>query len=186
MDEFLGPKLGFVTARNDPLKRGRVRVQVPGLIEPESNWCWPRGNPGGGKLGFGMHLVPQVGAQVIVEFLNADPDLPMYEPGPWPTADEEGMPSGATTDVAASDHPEQVGAIETEAWRVALSDETGKQYFRLVHKPSGNSLEWDAATKELVVTMETRVRVVVDGEIDLRATRVRINDRVVQAIPDAL
>ena len=41
-----GMYVGYVTHRNDPEKLGRVRVCIPGVLEPHSAWAWrPTTNP---------------------------------------------------------------------------------------------------------------------------------------------
>lgn len=45
-----GFRLGYVTARDDPEKLLRVKVCVPGLLEPHSDWAWQLGS-GGAKNG---------------------------------------------------------------------------------------------------------------------------------------
>ena len=178
------PVLGLLTNRRDPIGRGRVKVRVPGLIEPESRWAWPIGMPGGGQLGRGLHSIPPVGAQVVVWFLDGDPDKPMWMPGPWPVESSADKPDGATTDVAESDSPSDVHGIETGKWRLALDDDADRM--RLVHKETGNEIEWDGARRALTFDFQTSVTIVSVGRIDLRATQVLINDRPVLPNTDAI
>jgi hypothetical protein len=64
-DRFYGEYLGFVKDRDDPEKRGRVRIHCPAVMGdgdgPESwlDWCWPKG------LGI---AVPELEASVWVTF----------------------------------------------------------------------------------------------------------------------
>ena len=53
-DETPDPKFhgfydGVVVDNRDPLRVGRVRVRIPGLVEPFSSWALPMANPGGGS-----------------------------------------------------------------------------------------------------------------------------------------
>ena len=58
---------GTVFDRADPKKVGRVRVEIPGLMDnPASGWAWPIGMPGGGTAQQGMKWIPKVGAEVVV------------------------------------------------------------------------------------------------------------------------
>ena len=38
---LFGLFIGYVTHRRDPEQLGRVRVCIPGLLEPHSAWAWP-------------------------------------------------------------------------------------------------------------------------------------------------
>ena len=59
---------------------GRVRVQFPwdreGKMNDESS-CWMRVNQGWAGTGFGMINIPRIGQEVLVGFLNGDPDAPL-------------------------------------------------------------------------------------------------------------
>jgi type VI secretion system secreted protein VgrG len=59
---------------------GRVRVQFPwdreGKMNDESS-CWIRVNQGWAGTGFGMINIPRIGQEVLVGFLDGDPDQPM-------------------------------------------------------------------------------------------------------------
>ena len=48
---LLGMYVGYVTRRDDAEQLGRVRVSIPGVLEPESAWAWPLGTVGGGSKG---------------------------------------------------------------------------------------------------------------------------------------
>ena len=41
---------GSVIRNDDPEKLGRVKVFIPGLLEPQSPWAWPVGFPGSGGV----------------------------------------------------------------------------------------------------------------------------------------
>lgn len=70
---------GIVVDRDDPDRRGRIRVRVPGIIETESTWALPRA---GGSAKRGRVDVPVVGADVFIQFLGGRIDQPIWEPGP--------------------------------------------------------------------------------------------------------
>jgi type VI secretion system secreted protein VgrG len=59
---------------------GRVRVQFPWDREGSSNElssCWMRVSQGWGGLGYGLLALPRVGHEVLVDFLDGDPDCPV-------------------------------------------------------------------------------------------------------------
>jgi type VI secretion system secreted protein VgrG len=59
---------------------GRVRVQFPWDEEgksDESSSVWMRVVQGWAGVGFGMITIPRIGQEVLVSFLDGDPDVPM-------------------------------------------------------------------------------------------------------------
>ena len=61
-------------------KHGRVKVQFhwdrQGKNDPKSS-CWMRVSQGWADGGFGAMFLPRIGQEVIVDFLNGDPDRPI-------------------------------------------------------------------------------------------------------------
>ena len=58
---------------------GRVRVQFPWDREgknDEMSSCWIRVSQGWGGTGFGMMVIPRIGQELLVAFLEGDPDQP--------------------------------------------------------------------------------------------------------------
>ncbi|MFO0588864.1 MAG: type VI secretion system tip protein TssI/VgrG [Polyangiaceae bacterium] len=59
---------------------GRVRVQFPwdreGKNDPQSS-CWIRVSQGWAGTGYGMIVLPRIGQEVLVGFLEGDPDQPI-------------------------------------------------------------------------------------------------------------
>lgn len=90
-DDFGGQKYyglyeGKVVDRDDPDGDGRVRVQIPGLIDERSAWARPKG---GGSKHWGFVRVPPLDADVLVQFVNGDIDRPVYEPYDYGTKNGE-------------------------------------------------------------------------------------------------
>jgi type VI secretion system secreted protein VgrG len=59
---------------------GRVRVQFPwdrDGASDDSSSCWMRVNQGWAGTGFGMIIIPRIGQEVLVGFLDGDCDSPM-------------------------------------------------------------------------------------------------------------
>jgi hypothetical protein len=77
--------LGTVIERQDPDDRGRVRVRIPGVME-RSPWAIPRG---GGSSNEGAVSVPPLNADVFVQFVNGDPDVPVYERADFGVVNEQ-------------------------------------------------------------------------------------------------
>ncbi|MDI1480055.1 type VI secretion system tip protein TssI/VgrG [Polyangium sp. y55x31] len=59
---------------------GRVRVQFPwdreGTFDDNSS-CWIRVSQGWAGTGYGMIVIPRIGQEVLVGFLDGDPDMPI-------------------------------------------------------------------------------------------------------------
>jgi uncharacterized protein involved in type VI secretion and phage assembly len=74
---FHGLYRGTVTDNQDPLQTGRIRVQVPEVTgEADSQWatlCVP----------FGIVSIPPVGAGVLIQFEQGDPDRPFVMGSVW-------------------------------------------------------------------------------------------------------
>lgn len=157
-----GMHLGYVTDRNDPEQLHRVRLCVPGIVEPQSGWALPLGV--GGAKDWGAFAVPPLGAEVAVWFRCGDIEAPHYMPAHW------GKPNGQ------SEVPPE--ARRTPPDNVVLSTPTfcvefdGDQRFVISNRRTGDRIEWD----------ESGVRIKTLGSIDLDATLVTIKGRQVRPI----
>jgi hypothetical protein len=74
---YYGLYRGTVTDNQDPLKTGRIRARVPEVTgEADSEWamlCVP----------FGIVSIPLVGAGVLIQFEQGDPDRPFVMGSVW-------------------------------------------------------------------------------------------------------
>jgi hypothetical protein len=85
-DKFFGKYRGIVLQNADPEFRGRIQVQVAGVVMPPSTWAEPCVPVAGMQCGF--FAVPPIGAGVWVEFEQGDPDYPIWVGGFWGTPAE--------------------------------------------------------------------------------------------------
>jgi uncharacterized protein involved in type VI secretion and phage assembly len=85
--KFYGKYRGTVLDNIDPLKTGRLLVQVPDVSgELPSTWalpCLPFAGPGSG-----FYAVPPIGSIVWVEFEQGDPDYPVWTGCFWGSSAE--------------------------------------------------------------------------------------------------
>jgi len=65
-----------VVDNNDPLHRGRLRVQVPQVLEDSTVWALPCVPFAGKNMGF--FAMPEVGTWVWVEFQAGNPTYPIW------------------------------------------------------------------------------------------------------------
>ena len=83
---FYGKYRGVVTDNADPDSLGRIRANVPAVLDDvESPWalpCVPYAGPNQG-----LYAVPEVGAGVWIEFEGGDPSRPIWS-GCWWADDE--------------------------------------------------------------------------------------------------
>jgi hypothetical protein len=177
---------GVVKSRNDPLRVGRVRVVVPGLVEGDGVWAWPIGSPGSGSNARGFFFVPEVGADVAVLFKQGDPERARYLPGMW------GLPEGvqqipeAARDLSPEDTP-LVRAIDFTNYEVVVDERPGRETFRIRDKRSqegtdGNAdiIEFDGVKRGITIRGTLAVQIESAGAININALQVRINKRIVR------
>ena len=171
--------VGEIVDRADPEGLGRVRVRIPGLIDDKTGWAFPLGFLGGGGNQRGFKMVPPLHAEVGIFFKGGDPDCPYYIPAQY------GQPNGESevpTDVAdaASDHPEDVHALETDAWKITLDDRPGKEALRISNKVSGDMIEFDGSSATgpgITIQASAALYLKIDGQFIVDAISAVINGR---------
>ena len=130
-----GKYRGFVVDNADPDRRGRVKVQVPALLgDQATDWALPC-VPYGGLADQGWFCVPEVGAQVWVEFEGGDLTYPIWTGTFWQ---------------AAGDPPAEVTAQpQSHVFKTAgghylsFEDSSGSEQVHLQHA-GGATLDIDA------------------------------------------
>jgi uncharacterized protein involved in type VI secretion and phage assembly len=134
-DRYYGKYRGFVTENNDPDQRCRVRVRVPSVLgDSNTDWALPS-SPFGGSSDQGLFLVPEVGAQVWVEFEEGHLDHPIWTGAFW-------QKSGDPPKEAAKSPP-TTRVLKTPSGHVLqFDDDSGKEKFRLAH-PAGTEFSID-------------------------------------------
>ena len=91
--KFYGKYRGVVIDVEDPEGLGRIKVQVPPVYgDEDSGWALPCAPFGGPDMG--VFMLPEVDANVWVEFEQGDPSFPIWCGGWWSTGSD--VPSGAT------------------------------------------------------------------------------------------
>jgi len=169
---------GVVVRRDDPLKIGRVKVRVPGLIEPESGWALP-GTIGGGSPGRGIYFVPEVGSEVDVWFTQGDPDHPRYICGNWTARGGVSSVNARVVGKSAEEAP-KVKVIETERWLIVLDDSDLTPALLLQDKQGlGDKIEFDGLTRQITLIATTGITIQSLGAIDIKGLAVTLNGRPV-------
>ena len=176
-----GMYVGYVTHRNDPEKLGRVRVCIPGVLEPHSAWAWPLGTAGGGFKDRGFFAVPEEGAEVAVFFNQGDIDAPYYLSANW------GKPDGESEvpEEAQKDPPDNC-VLATPTFRIELDESEGGRKLKLTNRKTGDHLLFDAEENTITLEGTTAITIKAVGAISLEATSVTIAGRVVRPIADPI
>ena len=179
---LLGMYVGYVTNRRDPEGLGRVRVCVPGVLEPESAWAWPLGTVGGGSKDHGFFAVPEVSAEVAVFFPAGDPNAPPhYLSAHW------GKPGGESEvpEEAQKDPPDN-RVFATPTFRIELDETEGARKLKLTNRKTGCHLVLDAEANSVTLEATTSITIRALGAITLDAPVITIGGRAVAPTPEAL
>jgi uncharacterized protein involved in type VI secretion and phage assembly len=117
---------GFVVDNQDPQKRGRLKLRIPTVLgAQESDWALPC-LPYGGFDQQGMFFVPDVDAQVWVEFEEGDISRPIWVGTFWQQKSD--VPEDAVKDVPTT------RLFRTNSGHILqFDDEEGEERFRLHH-----------------------------------------------------
>ena len=134
-NRYYGKYRGFVTDNDDPEKRGRIRLLVPSVLgETPTGWALPS-LPFGGLADQGLFVVPEVDAQVWVDFEAGNVDLPIWTGTFWQ--------AGGDPPAEADKSPPTTRLLKTPSGHVLqFDDESGKEKFRLAH-PAGTEMTVD-------------------------------------------
>lgn len=121
-----GKYRGIVSDNKDPQKRGRLKVFIPSVLaDQDTDWALPC-LPYGGAAQQGMFMVPEVDAQVWVEFEEGDIHRPIWVGTFW---QQEGDPP----EDAAKEEP-TTRLLQTKSGHILQFDDAdGEEQFRLHH-----------------------------------------------------
>lgn len=167
---------GVVVDRDDPEQLGRIRFQIPGLIEPTSPWAYPAGTLGGGGRDCGLFAVPEMGAEVYVFFVGGDLDEPRYFAGHWGVTD-----AGSEVPEEARRTPPDSRVFATPTFRIQLDESAGARKLRLVNRKTGDFIELNAEDNSITIQATTALTIKATGLVDIRAAMLQLNGRPVLA-----
>ncbi len=177
-----GMYIGYVTDRNDPEQLGRVRVCVPGLLEPHSAWAWPLGTAGGGSKNRGLFAVPEVNAEVAIWFNQGDLTADVfYLAAHW------GKPGGESeVPEEAQKTPPDNRVFATETFRIEFDESEGARRLQITNKANGDAIVFDAEANTLAISATTSITITALGAIQLVASHITLNGRVLRPIADGI
>ncbi|MFI8071123.1 phage baseplate assembly protein V [Streptomyces sp. NPDC086033] len=164
-NRFLGKFRGRVVSNDDPLRIGRVTVEVPDVLGDEpSTWalpCLPFTGPESGQF-----AVPPPGAGVWVEFEQGDPSFPVWT-GCWYGSAEE-LPPDARRELRTNAPNKPVVVQTPGAHKLVLNDTAGAEQGILLQAQGGAYIR---ITEEAVV-----IATGAGAEVILRGREVTINE----------
>jgi len=126
-NRLYGKYRGFVADNEDPLGKGRLKLKIPSVLGSDavSDWALPC-LPFGGTTDTGMFFVPDVDAQLWVEFEEGDVHRPIWVGVFWQTQDD--VPEEAQVT------PPTTRIIKTPGGhRLQFDDEEGEEQIILHH-----------------------------------------------------
>lgn len=89
---------GTVTVNEDPLRKDRIKVSVPGLYDPslgEVPWVGPlKFSPFGMGASWGVYGTPAIGSDVLILLQDGDAHYPMYTHSQFSASPGTSFPSG--------------------------------------------------------------------------------------------
>ncbi|MCB1868417.1 MAG: phage tail protein [Gammaproteobacteria bacterium] len=135
-EQYFGKYRGLVVDNQDPENRARVTLRVPGVLGSEmvTHWAEPC-LPFGGLADQGLFMVPEIGAQVWVEFEAGNVNKPIWTGTMWQqSADVPSEAAGRSPDMRE---------LKTPSGHILSFDDTdGEEEFRLYH-PAGSEMKVD-------------------------------------------
>jgi uncharacterized protein involved in type VI secretion and phage assembly len=178
--QHYGKYRGFVVDNRDPEKRGRLKLKVPTVLgDQDTGWALPC-LPFGGLANQGLFMIPEVDAQVWVEFEEGNLDHPIWVGVFWQQTSD-------TPEEAALDEP-TTRIIRTPSGQVLqFDDQSGEEQFRLAHpagteltiNPQGTVELTDAAGAKLTLDSESNQVILEDSNgntVTLDASGTKIQD----------
>ncbi len=198
--KYFGKYRAFVTNNDDPEQRGRLQVRVPSVFgQQETYWALPC-LPFGGLADQGLFMIPEVDAQVWIEFEEGNKDFPIWTGVFWqPSAQapQEAQKSPPTTRIikTPSGHrlqfddeasAEKIHLTHTigselsidEKGTVNLTDQNGSQ---LTLDADGNSitLEDSSGNKMIMDSSGTKISDVNGNEITMAAGQLTVKGQMI-------
>jgi hypothetical protein len=167
---------GIVTNNVDAAKMGRVRVRVPGVFEPDALCeCVMPGSP----FNQGMFVVPAVGAEVLVGFLQGEYDSPVVLGGFVPPV----IAGGSRSKIPAEDLPRLL-TLENEDWRVVIGQKDTKAPFFSIESQLGGDVPQmriviDMSQNFLLIEMPHGIELKTPGLLSLNGRLTQIRQRTV-------
>lgn len=163
--ENFGLYVGLVIDNVDSEKTGKIKVQVPGLLEPHAE---ARVSMPGSPFSNGIFVLPSIGSEVLVGFLNGEIDAPVVLGGFAPPV----ASGGARAGTKAEDLPKLI-VIENEDFVLTMGKrDTAAPYFSVSTRPDadGKVMRLVMASSGLIEVFTTDINASPQAGISVRTT----------------
>jgi phage baseplate assembly protein V len=139
---------------------GRVQVSFPAFGETITTGWAPCARPmGGDKTGF--YAVPEVGEQVLVAFVNGDPNQPYVLGSLW-SADQP-------PPVTAADEIRRMRVIRSRAGHTITFDDAKDGGQLVIQNDKGSSITLNAKDGSMTISAKGNLTIKAEGDITLEA-----------------
>ncbi|WP_020588521.1 phage baseplate assembly protein V [Desulfobacter curvatus] len=135
-ERYYGKYRGLVVDNQDPENRARLTLQVPAIMGSDAvtHWAEPC-LPFGGLADQGLFMVPEIGAQVWVEFEAGNLNHPIWTGTTWQQSGD--------APAEAADRSPNMRQLKTPSGQILSFDDTeGEEEIRLYH-PADAELKID-------------------------------------------
>jgi len=183
--QFFGKYRGKVQNNKDPLKLGRLQVQVPSVLgEDHDSWGMPS-VPYAGK-GVGFFALPPVGANIWVEFEAGNPDHPIWSGCFWGTNEVPADPPEEKMKVFKTDSLSLV-LDESKSLTLELGSPAVKKPLKVVFDSSGIEIKDGNSTIKMTdskISVKSNEIEIKNNAFSIKLTtsKVTINDGALEVI----
>jgi uncharacterized protein involved in type VI secretion and phage assembly len=148
---FYGKYRGIVVDNQDPVKLGRLKLNVPSVLGSDivTGWATPCA-PYGGAADTGFLFIPDAGAGVWVEFEEGDLEFPIWTGAFWtqPNSDSElpkpNQGSDGSEESSVQDPPTSKIIKTAKGHTLQFEDADGSEMILLREGAKGHFLTMDA------------------------------------------
>jgi len=171
--------IGTVTNVKDPEKAGRVKVKLPTVSDADES-AWARVMaPGAGK-NRGLHLMPDVGDEVLVAFVGGDFRNPIVLGGIWskkntpPTPEPVKGDSVSERSLTLASGAKLVFTEDADATKAVVALKHAEADTHLQFDKDGIKLNAKSGTKIKIVVGKAELTLAADGTITLKGGSITI------------
>lgn len=163
MEKYFGLYPATVTNNVDPESTGRLQLTIPDVLgETPSSWAEACAPLAGAGAALGVYLVPPVGAGVWVQFVQGEPDRPVWVGCRWGSRSD--LPSDAQSATPALP---PIVLQSANGHKLVISDEPG---------PTGGFTLETAGGSKVVISDQSITLSIGSSKIDMSQAKVTIND----------
>lgn len=157
----LGPTIGIVTSNKDEQRMGRVRVRLPALGNVVTDWIRVAVPMAGDNRG--TFFMPQVDDEVLLVFLNGDPNFPLVIGALWNGTDAAPVDNG--------NGENNVRMIRSRSGhRVIFDDTKNSETLTFVDSSGRNSVVIQTKDDTITITSGKNIKLAApNGAIELTA-----------------